>query len=253
MSIRHRGTFVCLVLSALLLVTPALGANSAPTFVATAPAGPYGTTYPELAARWWQWALQTPAPVNPLVDTDRGALPVGPAGQGLVPGREPRPGRPGLAHLPSSGREGAVLPDHQRVLRRVPERSARPADRAGYPRPGGLRPPSQAAGAQPRRPGGRHGAAARCPVRDLRRSASQEQHPRRDEEGHSRVAAEPERGGRLLRATIASSARQAHAPLAGSQQLRQRRRLAGRELRAGDQPALKAAGGERRSGSIDHA
>lgn len=69
MSIRHRGTFVCLVLSALLLVTPALGANSAPTFVATAPAGPYGTTYPELAARWWQWALQTPAPVNPLVDT----------------------------------------------------------------------------------------------------------------------------------------------------------------------------------------
>src|SRR4051794_22907267 len=30
---------------------------------------PYGLTYAQWSARWWQWAFSIPGPVNPLIDT----------------------------------------------------------------------------------------------------------------------------------------------------------------------------------------
>lgn len=40
---------------------------------------PHGKTYSEWAATWWQWALQTPASVNPLLD--KGECSVGQSGK----------------------------------------------------------------------------------------------------------------------------------------------------------------------------
>ena len=40
---------------------------------------PHGNSYPEWAATWWKWALQTPASVNPILD--RGTCDVGQVGK----------------------------------------------------------------------------------------------------------------------------------------------------------------------------
>lgn len=44
-------------------------------------ASPHGMTYEEWAARWWQWALSAPVPVNPLLDTTGEDCAVGQTGK----------------------------------------------------------------------------------------------------------------------------------------------------------------------------
>ena len=48
-------------------VASAQGGGSAPR-IAPIDSRPYGKTYREWAAEWWQWGLQTPAGANPLTD-----------------------------------------------------------------------------------------------------------------------------------------------------------------------------------------
>jgi len=63
------------ILAAAGLLVLLLAANAAPANAAGAdpgvlppPASPYGSTYAEWSARWWQWALAVPAADNPLND-----------------------------------------------------------------------------------------------------------------------------------------------------------------------------------------
>lgn len=56
------------------LFTAVVGLVLAPTLavaasVAPPQSHPYGRSYAEWAAAWWQWALETPASQNPLLDT----------------------------------------------------------------------------------------------------------------------------------------------------------------------------------------
>ena len=44
-------------------------AFAAPTFAPPAPVRPHGLGYPDWAASWWRWAVGTPTPQNPVVDT----------------------------------------------------------------------------------------------------------------------------------------------------------------------------------------
>ena len=66
--------------------------STAPTMAAALAAAPargtlppasssHGATYGEWAARWWQWALSAPAPVNPLADTTGEDCAVGQTGR----------------------------------------------------------------------------------------------------------------------------------------------------------------------------
>jgi hypothetical protein len=55
---------------ALLLVSPAAAKNSTGNTVILPPeSNPYGHSYGEWAAKWWQWSLGTQASINPLTDT----------------------------------------------------------------------------------------------------------------------------------------------------------------------------------------
>ena len=54
---------LCLALSA------GAAAGQANPGIAPIQSRPHGQTYSEWAAQWWQWALETPASVNPLTDT----------------------------------------------------------------------------------------------------------------------------------------------------------------------------------------
>jgi hypothetical protein len=47
----------------------AAAALAAPTYAPPPPAAPHLKSYSNWGALWWQWALQTPAPNNPVLDT----------------------------------------------------------------------------------------------------------------------------------------------------------------------------------------
>lgn len=58
-----------LVASALLLLVGVGRAGAQSTPVMPINASPHGQSYGELAAAWWQWALETPASQNAVLDT----------------------------------------------------------------------------------------------------------------------------------------------------------------------------------------
>jgi len=59
-----------LLASTLCFVTLAsAGASAAPTYAPPPPTAPHLKSYSEWGALWWQWAVQTPAPNNPVLDT----------------------------------------------------------------------------------------------------------------------------------------------------------------------------------------
>jgi hypothetical protein len=61
-----------LTTAALTLVFASLAAsttNAAPTFAPPPPTAPHLKTYSNWGAIWWQWAVGTPAPQNPVLDT----------------------------------------------------------------------------------------------------------------------------------------------------------------------------------------
>ncbi|HVY40176.1 MAG TPA: hypothetical protein VHM31_19690 [Polyangia bacterium] len=59
-----------LLASTLCLVTFAsAAASAAPTFAPPPPTAPHLKSYSDWGALWWQWALQTPAANNPVLDT----------------------------------------------------------------------------------------------------------------------------------------------------------------------------------------
>ncbi len=63
-------TRLALMASILCLTSVVAGAaGAAPTFAPPPPTAPHLNTYSAWAALWWQWALQTPAPNNPVLDT----------------------------------------------------------------------------------------------------------------------------------------------------------------------------------------
>lgn len=62
------------------LVSGAGAKNSNPG-VAPSQAKPHGKTYGEWAAEWWQWALEAPASINPIVDTTGEHCTAGQTGQ----------------------------------------------------------------------------------------------------------------------------------------------------------------------------
>jgi len=53
---------------ALLMVSPASAKSTGNPGILPPQSHPHGHTYGEWAARWWQWALETPASVNPFID-----------------------------------------------------------------------------------------------------------------------------------------------------------------------------------------
>lgn len=59
-----------LLLVSLLVTVASASALVAPAHAGVLPTGvrPYGVTYSEWAARWWQWALAQPVSTNPVVD-----------------------------------------------------------------------------------------------------------------------------------------------------------------------------------------
>src|SRR5690349_12027408 len=61
-----------LTTAALTLVLTSLAATTtmaAPTFAPPPPTAPHLKTYSNWGALWWQWAVGTPAPQNPVLDT----------------------------------------------------------------------------------------------------------------------------------------------------------------------------------------
>ncbi len=63
-------TRLALMASTLCLTSLAAAAvTAAPTYAPPPPAAPHFKTYSNWAALWWQWAFQTPAPQNPVLDT----------------------------------------------------------------------------------------------------------------------------------------------------------------------------------------
>jgi hypothetical protein len=63
------------LLAWLLAIIVSAAALAAPAHAVVLPpsAQPYGATYSEWAAKWWQWALTQPASTNPIID-DTGEL-----------------------------------------------------------------------------------------------------------------------------------------------------------------------------------
>jgi hypothetical protein len=66
-TVRHAAAAAALAVG--LLTAPIPGAAAEAPAIAPVTTAPGGLTYGEWEARWWQWALQAPAPVNPLTDT----------------------------------------------------------------------------------------------------------------------------------------------------------------------------------------
>jgi hypothetical protein len=60
--------FLFIVVIAAILTCPSF-VISAPPSIAPIQSHPHGRTYRAWAAAWWQWALETPASVNPVLDT----------------------------------------------------------------------------------------------------------------------------------------------------------------------------------------
>ena len=58
---------VGLMIAAMTLVAQADSSNPNPR-VFPSDSNPYGNTYGEWSARWWQWALAIPAATNPVLD-----------------------------------------------------------------------------------------------------------------------------------------------------------------------------------------
>src|SRR5688500_11533882 len=63
-----RNLFALVTAVPLALITTTIAAEPGPR-IAPIQSHPHGQTYSEWAAAWWQWALETPADVNPLLDT----------------------------------------------------------------------------------------------------------------------------------------------------------------------------------------
>jgi hypothetical protein len=59
--------FLFVVVLAAIATCPSF-ASSAPPSIAPIQSNPHGQTYSAWAAAWWQWALGTPASVNPVLD-----------------------------------------------------------------------------------------------------------------------------------------------------------------------------------------
>lgn len=60
--------FLFVVVLATIAAYPSF-ARSAPPSIAPIQSHPHGKTYSQWAAAWWEWALETPASVNPVLDT----------------------------------------------------------------------------------------------------------------------------------------------------------------------------------------
>src|SRR5262245_25750030 len=82
-------------------------------------ASPYGNTYGEWSARWWQWLMAIPTPQNPELRYHRPELWGGPSGPGLLLGG-------GLCvasadhwspHLHRAGGQGHYPPSYQHAVR----------------------------------------------------------------------------------------------------------------------------------------
>ncbi len=59
--------FLFVVVLAIIATCPSF-ARSAPPSIAPIHSHPHGQTYSAWAAEWWQWKLETPASVNPVLD-----------------------------------------------------------------------------------------------------------------------------------------------------------------------------------------
>ena len=68
MWLRNLFMALCLTLPAAPLVPSMAADRNENPRIAPIQSEPYGKTYNEWAAEWWQWALETPASVNPLLD-----------------------------------------------------------------------------------------------------------------------------------------------------------------------------------------
>jgi hypothetical protein len=70
MATRMRYGAICGLMGVVLLAAPAMADDTkAPQVrIAQVHSHPGGLTYGEWAVRWWQWVLETPARVNPIVD-----------------------------------------------------------------------------------------------------------------------------------------------------------------------------------------
>lgn len=67
MAIHKLGAALC-GLMALLLLQPTVAEAAPPLRIAPVQSHPGGQSYEHWAAEWWQWALETPASVNPILD-----------------------------------------------------------------------------------------------------------------------------------------------------------------------------------------
>jgi hypothetical protein len=71
-------------LVASMVISPTLTATAAASPaspILAANAHPYGASFSEWAARWWQWALSQPVPTNPVLDTTGALCAEGQSGQ----------------------------------------------------------------------------------------------------------------------------------------------------------------------------
>jgi hypothetical protein len=64
----------------LVILATTAGLAQADPLVFPPTSRPYGMTYEQWSARWWQWALATPRPTNPLLDTTGANCGVGQSG-----------------------------------------------------------------------------------------------------------------------------------------------------------------------------
>ena len=67
MQLRHAVAAALLTVAMGLPAAPAT-ANGGDAGVFAPQAHPYGSSYGEWAAKWWQWVLTQPTPTNPLLD-----------------------------------------------------------------------------------------------------------------------------------------------------------------------------------------
>lgn len=65
---QRTSVFLFVVVLAAIVTCPSF-VSSAPPSIAPIQSHPHGHTYSAWAAAWWQWALETPTSVNPVLDT----------------------------------------------------------------------------------------------------------------------------------------------------------------------------------------